>query len=688
MLSMGVSLVCSNRCSSVVNRLLWHENMIITLGLRIIKVWKFDHDAKTNVLRGKNVILGNLINSNFIDACVLNDDEILVITNVNQLILLKLNSDVPKLYSLQGPEQEFGSLDYDQEKVWFGTSDYKITSLEISELKQIETASRSASPSRRVSLLSPSKELSIPVKPIIKVVNFSTDKLLVLNDDEQIKFIDKKSNAEIVLTQSIIKDLGGVSVHSNEFLAFSKQGMIKKIDKDLNVKDLLSFKLPSGTILANSMTAVEQFNDKLIIGDKYGGLYISKLENEEYTTIFQTKAHSSSINEIIAFTFEEIEMICSIGRDRMIQFFRNYQGKYELVETVPIHQGNLLKVIHHEGIIYVCSSDRTISVHSLYKSEDSVQMTHDKVITLKATPITMNILDDELIVSQSDKTVQIYNISEEIEFSRMVRFINSQTNEFIQIENFIKYEQYLIGWASDKSLRVFNYNGGSEISVVWGHSDSIVGLFMHGTKLVSIGSDGCLFTWSLQAPAVTPQRSEIETPSPIINKQVSRKILPKSQEKLASERRSPVRSPERRLSEKPSPLKPAKTLLPPAKIITRRSSTPNLSARLTAASISTPKLQSPLKSISPNKPVLSTPVLTKKPPHVVVNEVTSPVDGILNRLEDINKKVNLLSSGDRKIVGDKLVQMLESINQPHHQDMLEKYSDLLVDMVEKKLNMK
>ncbi|RLV89054.1 Mitogen-activated protein kinase-binding protein 1 [Spathaspora sp. JA1] len=657
----GVCLVASNRCSSIVNRVLWHENMIITLGLRLIKVWKFEHDVKSNILRGKNVILGNLINCNFIDACVLNDDEVLIINNANQLLLLKLTSDV-KLYCLQGPDIEFGSIaiDYDSEKVWFGTSDYTVTSMEISKLVQIETVS--SSPTRRVNLLNPTKDTSIPTKPIIKLVNFSSTKLLVLNDNEQIKFIDKSTNEETCLTQSIIKDLGGVVNNGGVFLAFSKSGNIKQIDQDLNSKELLNFKLPSGGVISNSMTAVEKFNDKVIIGDKYGGLYV-----QTDKVIFQTKAHSSSINEIIAFKFEEIEIICSIGRDRMIQFFQNSGEKYELVETVPIHQGNLLKVIHDKGKVYVCSSDRTISIHTLYKVENSIKINHDKVITLKATPITMRIYENELIVSQYDKTIQIYDISQDIEFVKSTRYV-SKTNEFIQIESFIKYESYLIGWTSDKSLRMFDYNGGGELSVVWGHSDSIVGLFIHGSKLVSIGVDGCLFTWNLEESVKVNTGSS--TPEMIIAKQVTRKILPRSPEKY--------------------PRIDGRSLLPPPKTISRRSSTPNLN-RLTASasassstSTSPARLKSPLRTISPNKPV-TTPVL-KRPPHIALQ--TSQVEGILNKLDDITGKIPQLDSNEKKLVREKLVHIFDLINGPNHEDILEKYSDLLVDLVEKKLNLK
>ena len=52
-------------------------------------------------MKGKNAILGSLLNGNFIDASILNEDELLVITDTNQLLALKLNVENPKLVILK-----------------------------------------------------------------------------------------------------------------------------------------------------------------------------------------------------------------------------------------------------------------------------------------------------------------------------------------------------------------------------------------------------------------------------------------------------------------------------------------------------------------------------------------------------------------------------------------------------------
>ena len=93
--------------------------------------------------------------------------------------------------------------------------------------------------------------------------------------------------------------------------------------------------------------------------------------NNDYKILYQVKAHSSTINEIIYFTFSNHQICCSISRDRMIQIFicPINETNWDLLQTIPIHNGNLLQIIHLQDKIYVCSLDRTISIHKLVFEE-------------------------------------------------------------------------------------------------------------------------------------------------------------------------------------------------------------------------------------------------------------------------------------------------------------------------------
>ena len=510
----SVSLAASNRCSSMVHKLVWHENLIITLGLRFIKLWKFEDDVtnskKPQVLKGKNAILGNLISGNFIDASILNDDELLVITNSNQLLLLKLSFDTPKLVTLKTPEFEFSSIvvDYYSEKVWFGSDNYRIESWPFVELVPGSVTSPVLVPSSSSAKLingftSASSLDGLVSRPILRIFNFSETQLIFLNDCEEIKFMNKESQDCKVIATSLLKNLSGLKyTHLDEFLAFSKNGCIKKLVDTSELKDLVEFPVISNDSFTNATTAVEKNGDTLILGDKYGTLSILKFTSNpgEYEVLYQTKAHSSTINEIIYFEYEKFQVICSISRDRMIQVFTMVENTWDLLQTLPIHNGNLLQIAQFQNQIYVCSLDRTISIHKLtIEDEDKkLRIYQEKIITLKSTPLCMKIFDKDLVVSTNDKSVLIYDISNNFELKRTLRLVNEKINESLLVESFIKYRNLIIVWSSDKSLRAFQYLNGKEIGVAWGHLESILQLYLYQDhELISIGNDACLFSWEI-----------------------------------------------------------------------------------------------------------------------------------------------------------------------------------------------
>ncbi|RCK65084.1 hypothetical protein Cantr_00608 [Candida viswanathii] len=554
-----VSLVASNRCSSMVHKLVWHENLIITLGLRFIKVWKVEDDTnvkKPQVLKGKNAILGNLISGNFIDASILNDDELLVITNSSQLLMLKLSFETPKIVTLRTPEFEFSSIvvDYHNEKVWFGTENYKIEAWPFLELvpgtvNSPAFTAPSSSSAKLITGFTASSLDGLVARPIMRMYNFSETQLIYLNDCEEIKFMDKGTGQSKVIATSLLKNLSGIKyTYLGEFLAFSKDGCIKKLVHTSDLEDLIEFPLVSNDLVANAVTAVEKSGDTLIIGDKYGTLSILELSStkRQYTTLYQTKAHSSTINEIVYFEYEKFHIICSISRDRMIQVFTKTDDSstpWDLLQTLPIHNGNLLQIAQFQNQIYVSSLDRTISIHKLTIEDDTkLRFYQEKIITLKHTPLCMKLFDKDLVVSTNDKCILIYDIANNFDLKRTLRLTNEKIGESLLVESFIKYRNLIIVWSSDKSLRAFHYLSGKEIGVTWGHLESVLQLYLYQDhELISIGNDACLFSWEIVENlklSAGSMISQAEDPAPAANDtlnnppavplytKVTRKILP------------------------------------------------------------------------------------------------------------------------------------------------------------------
>ncbi|KAI3403274.2 hypothetical protein KGF56_003862 [Candida oxycetoniae] len=555
-------LQASNRCSNIVHKMIWHENTIITLGLRFIKLWNFENGAgKPLVLKGKNVTLGNLMNSNFVGASILNEDEMLIIANSNQLLLLKLNFNSPKLVALESPSLQFDSLAVDHESgvVWLGgETDDGLKSIPIDQLKtrelnqlsnglvQTNSSSSSSSSSSKfptklhsqfnsgVFGIAP-KESTNRNGALVDIVDFSSTHLICLSGDETIRVYNKsEGRQDSPLAGAVISDIAGFKKsHTKEFLVFSKFGKVEKfLPESSELKPLLNFQLPSNGITPNTLTAIEKIDEStFVLGDKYGSLYIVEIQGNpsEYEIKYRTQAHVTIINEVIFFQFQDKNLICSISRDRMIQLFvRDEESKiWDLWQTVPTHNGNLLQVKYHDNRLYVCSSDRSISIHVL-SGDPKLALIKTKIITLRSTPTAMAIFDNDLVVSTVDRQVLIFdNANNNFELRRSLKLMNEKLNESIVIASFVKFRHLLIAWSADKSIRCFNYSTGKPIGVTWGHSDSLLGLYLRTedvdvdvddvddvddddddddddgggggindeAELISIGSDGCLFSW-------------------------------------------------------------------------------------------------------------------------------------------------------------------------------------------------
>jgi hypothetical protein len=523
----SISVYSSNKCSSIINQIIWHESFIITLGLRLIKVWKFEDDQKA--LKGKNVLLGPCINSNFIKADVLNNDELLLITDLNQLLLLKLTYENLKLISLENPTFKFENflIDHEAQTIWFG-SDEAIESMPIADLKPSTTAPV-LSPRRLNNMFN---NLSTVRTPILKLASLNSQSLLILNESEEIVLFDKQNRIPTVIQKPLIRNLLGLkNSYSGHLLIYSKDGIVKQVDDaDTSISTILTYNLNSIDLIANAMTAIDKSDKLIILGDKLGSLFIVR-NNGSNELIYETKAHTSTINDLTYYELNGVEFITSISRDRMIQFFYKLPDSenWDILQTIPLHNGNLLKVQYFNQRVYVCSSDRSISVHRLEIDGSKITIFHEKLLAIKATPIMFAITTNDLVVSTNDKTVWVYDV-ENYELKRSLKLKDDLINESLLVENFTVTSGLMIAACSDKSLRLVNYQSGRCLYVVWGHLDSIVGLNVKNNKLMSISMDECLIEWNLiDAQVSNPKNKQAPTPKEDIkpmNCNVTRKIIP------------------------------------------------------------------------------------------------------------------------------------------------------------------
>lgn len=651
----SVVLRASNKCSSVVNSVVWHDNgrgesYIITAGLRFLKVWTCeaeDSDRKVGLLRGRNVVLGPYLDTNLQEAVSISPEEVLVRSD-NVLFVLSLgNGSLNFVPVYLFPNGIYGLVvDQDTQTVWYFDQESKAHCKSLDALKPLEEkpVPRPVSPLKSVILkLSPSSEPD--QGPVLRCFQWK-DNLVFLTDTETIQFYDTSEKSLTTFMGSAGTSISGVK-RSNDgsLFVFSSQGHIYSLSDSGTMHLYMHHLLPQSSSLENELTALEFSSGSLFLGDKYGQISAFDVSGEKPVPVSLIKAHSSKVNDIIHFKVEDVEMLCSISRDRMIQLYYRSNDSWELMRTLPTHNGNLVSVKFSGSCLFVCSGDRSVSIHEIVKDDhlnesEPVSIYQKKIISLKATPLAMQVSLSSLILSTNDKNMIVYDIAT-LEHKRTFKLLSDETSDSLCVENFtVLTGNHLAVASSDKSLRLFQLASGKHVSVCWGHAEGTLGLFEEENGLVSIGLDGCLFKWSLlnSNKVLSPEqreKSRESTPesSPLYAK-VTRKILPtpllsaqssprKSQSSLQLDVIDPE-SPTRRVTGATLKRLEAKKKLAESLKQTVNSRIVDVSrspSRRLSLGDSTPSRSTSLKSLSPSRAAS----ISRQSPSTRVSRTSSPV---------------------------------------------------------------
>ncbi|EEQ41202.1 WD domain, G-beta repeat family protein [Clavispora lusitaniae] len=563
----AISLKAGNKCSSVINDLIWHDNgseygQIIALGLRFLKCWTYEpsesNGSKISVLKGRPTVLGKYLPLNFKEASSVNTDEILL-TDGNILFVYSPEAStlVPVLYQPSGLNGL--SINFSSQKVYYFDDSSEFHTLHLSDLKVIADPQLPSSPTRSPGELSRNLlNLSVTAdsgpSKVIKAFTYDDENLLYLTNHETICIFNKQKETSHSAIGAPNKALTGMKRStSGDILVFSKDGDVSLLLPDNTFQNLFNHTLPKVETIANELTAVEYFKDYLFIGDKFGQLTICDRTDNSWKTVFQLKAHASTINHLASFEVGKYIGLCSISRDRMIQLFVCNEGSWSLLQTLPTHNGNLLDVRISASNLFVCSADRTVSIHELKEvpdqsGQETISVTQKRILILKSTPLAMSLSSSELYVSTNDKSIIVYDLSS-LEQKRVLKPYTDKHNESLNAEDFLLLPKTLIAIASsDRSLRLFNSVSGKHVSVGWGHSEPILGLIERDDSILSLGADGCLFEWIIDSNSNETLGTHLDSPSkdttpeasPLYGK-VARKIIPTPQSSTYS--LSPRRQP-------------------------------------------------------------------------------------------------------------------------------------------------
>lgn len=529
---LAVSVRASNKCSSVVNDLIWVElasesGTIVTAGLRFLKVWLLEHAAlaspsKLAVLKGRNIILGRYLDKNFLLALPLGPERILL-RDGNELFAVSLATATvtPVARELDG----FMGLVLDKDVIWYFSSKLEPRSLRMAELDgKIDPAlfSGSSPTKQATSLLN--LDAADKHDTIVKAAILpSRDIVLLACNKLHIHHVATQTTEDL-LVHGPTRVAGAKLTSKGEVLVFSKSGEVFLMTSASSLL-LALVNLVQSDQLVNELTAVEKNADVLFLGNKFGQMTVLDLlaSNTPELTI---KAHSSAINEIVYFEIAGKELLCSISRDRMIQlYYKN--PEWDILQTLSIHTANIMTVRVEGNTLFVCSADRSISIHEI--RDNGLDVHHKKTIALKNTPTAMEVSSGNLVISTSDKMLSIYD---SCSLGLKKTFKLCHDGESLGIEKLTLLPNEVVAvYCSDRSLRTFELMSGKMLGCAWGHLEVVHGIFPSEESILSLGADGCLFEWRLSAPEPTvltgkePSTSPLEPESPLLAK-VTRKILP------------------------------------------------------------------------------------------------------------------------------------------------------------------
>ncbi|ODV84025.1 hypothetical protein CANARDRAFT_9022 [[Candida] arabinofermentans NRRL YB-2248] len=638
----------SNKCSSVVNKLVWHDGFIITLGLRHIKVWKEDSTRNGGILKGRNVLLKGFMNSNFIDLDCLNFNELLVLSDQGDVCFLNLieaTISLRKLYQLSPHINQF-LIDHTNETLIVGGK-----SLDVIHLDQVLNGTNNdpikATPSSPTKIVKRSGILSLQ-----EVVG---DKLVYLKNGEIFSVDSSLSEQPKLLIDSLVTSLSGLkNCHNKDVLIWSKDGLIKKL-VDGKVELFTSISLPTNELIENSLTSLDlDANGNLVVGDKYGNLMFYSLRQDfikGYKEISSIRAHESSINDLIIFEVDTVEFMCSCSRDRTIQIFTLKEGNWELHQTLSTNKANVIKIEFYDNKLVASSSDRTISIHRFEVTDGEPLIYQEKILSVKNTSLTFGVYDDDLVISTNDKNLSIYNFGT-YELKRTLKLFNGNF-ESLQVDKFQIHNKLIYASCSDKSIRVFTYNDGRLISSSWGHSEAVNGLLLinNNKNLLSVSHDGCMFNWELKDIGLTNSTATPSTTATTPTALESYSSPPKVLRKILHPTNLTQTS---RLTRSPSSIVRSS----PSTRLLKETTSPMSSSRSTTSSTAGTPVASGLPSVSrsparsptydrlsrPNKTTRISParVSAKESSPLGVSSISAKLSSL--KIDDANSKDDLIES--------------------------------------------
>ncbi|KXL48835.1 hypothetical protein M433DRAFT_60317 [Acidomyces richmondensis BFW] len=548
----AASLHASNKCTSTINRMAWMGGCIITAGLRFVKVWRPDEDApaetrridaamsphtprnrgdnrppefgssilspRHKVLHGKNCLLGDMLERNFVAVVPITDQEAVICSESGCVCLLQ---DSGKLQVLTAAAQV----------------DFEISAASLDDAEQLVLAGPGGK------TISPTKQHSRGDTQVVGMAAMSN------------AWIEVDSRGEITIKRCATDDVDastyrlpahdggnlGVqpinsrAVETAAILTFSGAGDIRFWDRAGAPVSSLNCPVeyfPEMFDVTNELKSVVPFGDgaMLACGDKYGNLTVLDLATRG--TLQTIRAHANEITDIRTLGRPGTDLLATASRDRTVQLFAWSNNQLELLQTLDEHAGAVteLLTLHNGELLLSCSADRSVVVREAVMRVEgnpySVVFGMTRAVAMKSAPTSMCLAaeDDSIWVSSLDRSISRFNIKTG-QTNLTFKCSDAEGGEAVVMSRILFARSLngnptLVGISStDKSVRLYT-DYGTLVARDWGHTEGITGLsLIPGTtinsgsessdKLVTVAADSTIFFWdTTPSPSATVRQLE------------------------------------------------------------------------------------------------------------------------------------------------------------------------------------
>jgi WD40 repeat protein len=548
----AAGLHASNKLTTLTNAVVWVGDAVVTAGLRFIKVWKPQDEANLDVrgpelatastfapkprtdtrssdygnsiltprhktLAGKNVLLGDLLECNFIAIVPVSANEAILCAESGEICLLSDRAKVQSLALVATATFAISAARVDEDgSLQVLGQEGCVKTLSPSEYYQPQrppsrSRRQTVFPARPSSSGSPSTIATAALGSII--VELDSERVLTLRNQEDRSFTQLAAHREAVQGVKLCRSN---ALPSARFLTFSANGLIQFWDSDGVLDAFLNVPVPpapASQSIANELKSVVPFVGGTCIatGDKYGVLSIADVKTKALVT--QVRAHSAEIMDLCAFQIENVDFVATAGRDRMAQLFMWKDGQLSLLQTMDEHAGAVTGVLFEEGEkrLITHSADRSVVVReTMFREEGNVEslaFVMLRAITVKASPTSMCLTgDSELLIATVDRCIGRYRIKNG-QCTSSFKCSDADGGEAAVISK-VLYAPSLNGSpaiagvaSSDKSVRLYTEYG-SLIARDWGHTEGITDVALLPTdetcstsRLVTVAADSTIFIW-------------------------------------------------------------------------------------------------------------------------------------------------------------------------------------------------